>query len=159
MGVKAFTDALRSLLTEEATFAAAVAALIGKPVVRVLRSNTPWEQIGVAQLPCFVIEQGDGQASGWGTGDDSGMVIGHSGQGFTSELDVCLLWTEQDRDTAADQRAQLPEIVAQLLLRNPQPGGVNGAWLQEWTPDQGVRHPMQCWACRIRANYEIPRTP
>lgn len=157
--VKAFTDALRALLTGDATFAEDIQALLGKPVARVIRANTPWEQIGAQLLPCFVMEQGDGRASGWGSGDENGLVIGHGSQGFSSELDVCLLWQEPDRDTAADQRAQLPEIFARLLLRNPQPGGVNGAWLQEWTPDQGVRHPMQCWAARIHADYEITRTP
>lgn len=159
MGVKAFSDGVRALLAGgDAAFTADIEALLGTPVARVLRANTPWEQIGANQLPCFVMEQGDGRASGWGTGDDNGLVIGHSSQGFESELDVCLLWHQQDRELAADQRAQLPEIFARLLLRNPQPGGINGAWLQEWMPDQGVRHPLQCWACRIRGNYEIPRT-
>lgn len=155
MAVKAFTDAMASLLVSDAKLAAELQALLGKPVAQVIRANTPWEQIPRTQLPCWVIEQGDGQASPWGTGDDTGLTIGHRSQCFASELDICLLWDEQSRESAADQRAQLPELLARLLLRNPQPGDVNGAWLQQWQPDQGVRHPLQCWAARIRAEYAI----
>lgn len=159
MGVKAYTDAIAALLVSDATFAAAITALIGEPVTTVIRSNTPWEQIGASQLPCFVIEQSPGNASPWGTGDASGMTIGHTEQQFESELDICLLWNVQDREVAADQRAQLPDLFANLMLNNPQPGGVNGAWLQQWLPDQGIRHPLQCWVCRIRAEFVIERTP
>lgn len=155
MGLKQATDAIRSLLVSEPTFAAQVSALLGRDVTSVLRANTPWEQIGASQLPCFVMEQGDGQASSWATGDETGLTIGHASQAFASEIDVCLLWNEQDRERAADQRAQLPELFARLFLRNPQPGGINGAWLHEWVPDQGVRHPVQCWACRIHCEYEF----
>ncbi len=159
MGVKAFTDAIAALLVTDASFTAAITALIGTPVTRVLRANTPWEQIGAAQLPCFVIEQSPGKASPWGTGDASGMTIGHAQQQFESDLDVCLLWNAQDREVAADQRAQLPDLFASLLMRNPQPGGIDAAWLQEWLPDQGIRHPLQCWVSHIRAEYVIERTP
>lgn len=159
MGVKSFTDAVTTLLAGDATFAGEIEALIGAPVTRVIRGNRPWEQIGAALLPCFVIEQSPGKTSGWGTGDENGLVIGHSSQDFSSELDIALLWHEQDREHAADQRAQLPELFARLLLRNSQPGAVNGAWLQEWIPDQGVRHPVQCFVARIQADYPIARDP
>lgn len=159
MGLKTITDAVRSLLTDDTTFAAELATLIGTPVANVLRANTPWEQIGERLLPCFVMEQGEGKASADATGDETGLVIGHRAQYFTSELDVVLLWNQQDRDTAADQRTQLPELLARLLLRNPQPGGANGAWLAEWIPDQGLRHPQQCWVARIRIDYAIEDTP
>jgi hypothetical protein len=160
MGVKDFTDGVHDLLAGgDAQFAGDIQQLLGVPVTRVLRANTPWAQIGANLLPCFVMEQAPGHASGWGTGEESGLVIGHSSQGFESELDVCVLWQQQDREVAADQRAQLPEIFVRLFLRNPQPGGINGAWVQEWMPDQGVSHPTQCWAARIRGNYEITRTP
>lgn len=159
MGVKAFTDGVRALLTDDATFSAALQAVIGQPVVTVLRANTPWEQIGANRLPCFVMEQGDGRADSWATGEDTGLTIGHTEQACASELDVVLLWNQQDRETAADQRAQLPELFVRLLLDNPQPGGVSGAWVSEWMPDQGVRHPVQCWVARIRGEYVIERTP
>lgn len=155
MGVKAFTDAVRDLLTADATFVAEVAACLGAPVSNVLRANTPWAAITAQQLPCYVMEQGDGQASNWSGGDDSGLTIGHQQQAFASELDVCLLWNEPSRDNAADQRAQLPAIFARLLMRNPQPGGVSGAWLQQWVPDQGVMHPRQCWVARLHVEFVI----
>lgn len=155
MGVEAFTDAMRVLLTTEPAFVAALEACMGSTVNKVLRANTPWASINAAQLPCFVLEQGDGQASSWAGGDDSGLTIGHRQQAFASALDVCVLWNQADRDTAATQRAQLPDIFARLLLRNPQPGGISGAWLQQWVPDQGVMHPRHCWVARIHAEYVI----
>lgn len=155
MGVKAITDALRVLLTTEQPFVAELEALIGNTVSNVLRANTPWAAIGANQLPCFVMEQAPGHASQWAGSDDSGLTIGHASQAFASELDVCVLWNETGRDAAADQRAQLPDLFARLLLRNPQPGGASGAWLQEWVPDQGVMHPRQCWVARIHAEYTI----
>ena len=63
MDVITTTDAIRALLTGDATFAADIATAIGQPVARVLRSNTPWEQISANVLPCFVMEQGDGETS------------------------------------------------------------------------------------------------
>lgn len=159
MGLKSFTDAVCTLLTTEQPFVAEIEALLGTTVSRVIRGNRPWEQIGAAMLPCYVVEQSPGKTSGWGTGDENGLVIGHSSQDFTSELDVAVLWHAYDREVAADQRAQLPELFARLLLRNPQPGGVNGAWLQEWIPDQGVRHPVQCFVARLQADYPIARDP
>lgn len=159
MGVKAYTDAIAALLVNDATFVAAITALLGEPVTRVIRSNTPWANINAADLPCFVIEQADGNASAWGTGAATGLTIGHGQQDFESNLDVCLLWNQQDRETAGDQRAQLPDLFVQLMLRNPQPGGIAGAWLQQWVPDQGVLHPRHCWAARIRAEFTINQTP
>jgi hypothetical protein len=149
------TTAIRALLTGDATFAADIAAAIGQPVARVLRANTPWEQISANQLPCFVMEQGDGATSSWASGDESGLVIGHRSQAFAYELDICLLWNEQNRETAADQRAALPGALGRLFLRNPQPGGCNAAWLKEWMPDQGVRHPLQCWVARVHCEITI----
>lgn len=155
MGVKAFTDGLRALLTTEQPFVTELEACVGAAVTNVLRANTPWASIGAHQLPCFVMEQGDGQASSWAGGDDSGLTIGHRQQAFASDLDVCVLWNETSREAAADQRAQLPAIFARLLMRNPQPSGVSSAWLQQWVPDQGVMHPRQCWVARIHAEYVI----
>jgi len=159
MGVKAFTDALRTLLTTEQPFVAELEALIGTTVVNVLKANTPWAQIAANQLPCFVLEQGDGQASPHANSDASGLTIGLGSQAFASDMDVCVLWNETSREAAADQRAQLPDLFAQLLMRNPQPGDIDGAWLQQWVPDQGVLHPRQCWMARIHAEYMIQKNP
>lgn len=159
MGVKTFTDAIGALLIGDAAFTTAVQQALGlqAPIARLIRGNVPWDQISAAMLPCFLIEQGDGKTSDWGTGESSGMVIGQSQQDYASDLDVCVLWYQQDRELAADQRALLPDLFAQLLLRNPMPGSVNAAWLSEWMPDQGVRHPLQCWVGRIHADYTIER--
>ncbi|MGN6234999.1 hypothetical protein [Dyella sp.] len=155
MDVSTTTAAIRALLTDDATFAADIEAAIGQPVARVLRANTPWEQIGASQLPCWVMEQGDGETSSWAGGDETGLVIGHRSQAFAYELDICLLWNEQSRENAADQRAALPGALARLFLRNPQPGGCNAAWLKAWMPDQGVRHPLQCWVARVHCEITL----
>ncbi|WP_130617997.1 hypothetical protein [Dyella amyloliquefaciens] len=157
MGVKDFTDGVRALLIGDATFVADIQTVLGKQVTTVMRSNVPWAQINDKQLPCYLMEQGNGDASSFGGSDETGLTIGHYEQQFESGLDVCLLWNEQDRERAADQRAQLPDIFARLFLRNPQPGGVAGAWLQQWVPDQGVLHPRQVWAARIQAQLVIER--
>ena len=160
MSAKAFATAIASLLSTDATFQAALTALLGVTVTRALRSNVPFNQIPSDQWPCFVVEQGPGGAGSISNGgdDDDGLVIGSHRAGFNSELDVALLWQQSDRDTAADQRAELPTLFAQLLLRNPSPGGINLAFLQSWVPDQGINHPKQIWTATLRGEYPIYRS-
>ena len=125
-----------------------------------LRSNQPWEQIPSDLYPCWIVEHGPGATGSiTNTGDDvDGLVIGHHRQGFNSELDIALLWSQCDRERAATQRGTLPELLAQLLMRNPQPGGTGIAFLQNWVPDQGVNHPRHVFAATVRAEYAIYRS-
>lgn len=159
MGIKAFTDGVRVLLTGDATFQVALQSVIGQAVINVLRSNTPWAEIQAQQLPCFVIEQGDGAEGSNSNNEDAGEVIGNDQQQFHNELQIALLWNERDRDTAADARAQLPDLFAQLFMRNPQPGGCDGAKLTGWSPDQGIRHPRQTFVAFVRGETTIETAP
>lgn len=152
----AFTSGVSALLTGDAVFAAAIAALIGTPVVNVLHGNIPVAQIPVGSVPCFVIEQGDGKPTPTTEGDEF-QTIGLAMTSYASELHMSLVWIDQDRENAATTRAKLPTLFAQLFMRNPQPGGVDVAMLTGWEPDRGVNHPTQIWCPKITGNYTIPK--
>ena len=84
------------------------------------------------------------------------MFARQCGKTFTSTLELALVWKENDRAMARDQRTRLPTLVAQLLMRNPRPGGVD-AWLESWSPDRGGLHPVQVWRATVRGEYITPR--
>ncbi|MDR3389926.1 MAG: hypothetical protein P4L92_23055 [Rudaea sp.] len=152
-----FASGIAALLTGDATFVAAIAALLGAPVTTVLRGNIPVSQIPAGSYPCFVVEQGDGKAAPTANTMDS-QTIGLAMSSFESDVLVSLIWTDQNPATAAITRGKLPTPFAQLLMRNPQPGGIDGAWLGEWQPDRGVNHPTQIWRGVIAGNYTITKT-
>lgn len=158
MSGQAFDSAVVTLLKTDAVFLAVVLPLIGATSMHVLEANTPIAAIPAGSYPCWTVEQGDGQAQSISNdGDDEGMTIGHTQQQFSSTLELALVWKENDRARAKSARAQLPALLAQLLLRNPQPGDIAGAWLESWQPDRGGLHPLQVWRCTIRGEYSIPR--
>lgn len=153
----AFDDAVRALLASDAVFVPAVCALLSVPLVHVLEANMPVASIPSDAFPCWVVEQGDGAMSPIvNDGGGGGLVIGMAEQQFASTLELALVWKEQDRAHARDQRTRLPTLVAQLFMRNPQPGGVD-AWLESWSPDRGGLHPAQAWRATIRGEYITPR--
>lgn len=158
MSAQAFDAAIVALLKTDAVFLAAVLGLLGATAMQVLEANTPIASIPAGSFPCWAVEQGDGVAQSIGNaGDDEGMVIGHAEQQFSSTLELALVWKDNDRARAKAARAQLPSAMAQLLLRNPQPGGIAGAWLESWQPDRGGMHPVQVWRCTIRGEYSVLR--
>ncbi len=63
-----------------------------------------------------------------------------------------LVWKESDPDKAGDARADLPVLLTQLMLRNPQPGGIDGATLTQIQPDRGGNHPTQIWRALIEGD-------
>lgn len=158
MSAADFDAGMVALVKTDAVFVAAVLALIGGASVHVLEANTPIASIPAGSFPCWTVEQGDGAAASISNaGDDEGMTIGHFEQHFSSTLELALVWKDNDRARAKAARMQLPTIMAQLLLRNPQPGGIAGAWLASWIPDRGALHPLQVWRCTIRGEYSISR--
>lgn len=131
--------------------------VLGSPP-HVIVSNTPMASIAAAhRLPAIVVEQGDGESRPISEGSDSAMLIGGSAQQFSSTLNIAVVWRDQDRASAFLQRTLLPEIFARLMLRNPMPGGIAGAWLESWNSDRGVNHPLHVWGAEIRGEYEIQR--
>lgn len=160
MSAAAFANGVIALLQGDAIFQAEIEALIGEPVVRVLKSNQPVASIPNDQLPCFVIEQGDGGAASLSNegSDTDGLVIGGYRQGFESQVDIALVWRNTDRDAAFDQRGTLPVLFVQLFLRNPQPGGIAHARVQTWAPDQSLNHPRHVLAVTLTGAYAINRS-
>lgn len=158
MSAQAFDAAVVALLKADTALLALVLPLIGATSIHVLEANKPIQSITAGSFPCWAVEQGDGQAQSISNaGDDEGMTIGHAQQQFSSSLELALVWKENDPAKAKAARAQLPAAVAQLLLRNPQPGGIAGAWLESWQPDRGGLHPLHVWRCVIRGEYSISR--
>ncbi len=156
MSLQAFTDGVADLFANDATFASDISAILGS-VPTVLRGNRPLAGNGAidpGQLPVIVIEQGGGQPAGLAQDDDEFLTIGSYAQGCASDLDCAFVWMEHDRETASRQRTQLPEPVIQLFLRNPQPGGVNHAWISDWEPVT-ANHPIQVWRFVITGQYEV----
>lgn len=160
MSAAAFAAGIATLLATDPTLQSDLTTVLGHGVTRVIRGNQPWNTIPTDVWPVWVIEQGEGEAGSLlNDGSDfEGLTIGHHRAGFNSTLDVALLWTEADRETAADQRAKLPTLLAQLMLRNPAAGGVSLCRLEAWQPDQGINHPRQIWICTLRAEYPIFRS-
>lgn len=154
MSAADFADGMQTLLTGDATFVAGVQGVLGT-MPTVLRGNPPFQQIPAGQWPCWVIEQGDGNAHAVSEAGGSFLTIGTREAQFQSDLMLALVWKNDNREAAAAQRAQLPALLARLLLRNPQPGGVLGAWLQEWKPDRAALHPAQLWTATVRGIYSI----
>lgn len=156
MSARAFKVAVATLLATDAQLQADLTAVLGAPVTRVLVTNQPWSQIPSDLYPCWIVEQGDGRAASIVNDGTDSLAIGGGRQDFESTLDIALLWSQPDREAAADVRSALPEILVRLLLRNPQPG-VPQAWLQGWQPDQGINHPRHLWTAEILGQYRIRR--
>ena len=155
-----FANGMAALLTTDAVFQAELFALLGVEVTRVLKSARDWKTVPTDQWPCILLEQGDGFAGSLlqDGSDNDGQTIGRTRAGYNSELDIALLWSEPDRERAFDQRAELPRLFAQLMLRNAQPGGIADALLQTWQSDQGLNHPKQIWVATLRGAYPIHRS-
>lgn len=156
--LRTYRDAVASLLTTDPVFVAAVAALVGQPVTNVYRSNRPIDQIPAGMYPCWVIEAGDGRAASITNDTVQYQTIGLSMQTGLMELHVVLVWMDQDRERAADTRLELPYLLTQLMLQNPQPGGCDQCEFQEWQPDTGINHPTQVWRAKLVSAHTVPRS-
>lgn len=157
MSAEAFADGIRTLLTGDATFAAGVTSVLGV-APQVLRGNPPFQAIPPGSWPCWVVEQGDGQAHAVSESGGTFLTIGAREAQFQSDVLLALAWKNDDREAAADQREKLPALLAQLMLRNPRPGGILAAWLADWKPDRAALHPVQLWIATIRGIYSIEAT-
>lgn len=152
-----FRNAVAALLTGDATFSAAVNTLLGQTVATVLNTNMPLGEIPSGLYPCWVIELGDGAAAAISNNDTAIQTIGLAQQTFVNDLYLALVWGEQDRDKAADARATLPVLLTQLLLRNPMPGGIDGATVTAFQPDRGGNHPVQIWRATVSGDLTFAR--
>ena len=152
-----FRDAVLTLVTTDATFVAAVTALLGVAVLNGIKTNRPLEEIPAGMWPCWVTELGNGTAASINNDGEFSQTIGLSQQTFKNELYLILVWKEKDRDKAADARAELPVLLTQLFLRNPMPGGVDAATVIAFEPDRAINHPNQVWRAMIEGELTFMR--
>lgn len=152
MSARHFIDGLEDVLADPLLAAELADLLPGSWTV--LKGNRPIASIPADQLPCFVIEQGSGNAEPIGN-DDEFLTVGNHSQSFRSLLSVSAVWHDDDRNRAATLRSELPRLLAQLMLRHPQPGGVVSAWLDGWDTDAGTRHPKHLWIGTVAGQYVI----
>ena len=159
MSAEAFANGIRDLLDSDQAFADGITGVIGT-APQVLRGNPPIQSIAIpgGSWPCWVVEQGDGVAHAVSEAGGAFLTIGASEAQFQSDVLLALVWKNDDREAAAVQRSRLPALLAQLLLRNPQPGGILAAWLQDWKPDRAALHPVQLFIATIRGIYSIEAT-
>lgn len=128
-------------------------------VPKVIVGNTPFEQLGQEHYPCWVFDAGDAEAmSDSPMGDASfGLVIGTSQQDWSSDIEIALVWSQQDRATAVAQRDALRLALVRLLLRNPGVGGAGLAYVVRVLNDRSGRHPTHVAGFVVRVHTTIYR--
>lgn len=155
MTAHAIAQKVGQLLTSEATFTAALMTLLGVAVAPpMLMANQPFGSLDSAQMPCWVMEPGDGEAAALTDNSDATHVIGIEQMGMAMDIEFALVWHQHVRETAATQRWQLADLIARLFLRHPTlDDTATFALLTEFTPDRGGNHPLQIFRARVRVTY------
>ncbi len=145
---------LAVLLVGEADFVAELAALglqrngeLTAPT-KVLKGFRPLASLGQENYPCWVLESGDDQLTE--------EAIGSQRQIYESEILLSLVWHQQDRDTAVDQRDALLPALVRLLLRNPVLSSC-GMRVDARGNDRNANHPTHVATFRLLADVTIDR--
>jgi hypothetical protein len=157
--------ALLSLLTTDPQFTAAMEALgLGTRntavVPKVINGNRRYDQVGDEHLPCWINDAGDMQGEDLGNdgGGQAGRVIGSSQQDWGSDIELALLWNQQDMTRSVEQTDKVPLALVRLLLRNPDLGGTcTDAYVAEFQTDRNLSHPKHGLYARLRVNTTIER--
>lgn len=157
--------ALAHLLATEPEFVAEIRTLglgshLDKLVPQVILGNRRFEQLPSSDMPAWVLDAGDADAAdaAGGFGDPAGMVIGTSQQSWNVDIELALVWHQQDYDAAVRQRLGLLPALVRLLLRNPDLGGTCGlAMVTRAINDRAGRHPTHAAAFAITASTTIYR--
>ena len=145
---------LAALLTGDAEFVAELAALalpsngaLTAPT-KVVKGFRPLQLLGQENYPCWVLESGDDQLTE--------EAVGSQRQIYESEILLSLVWHQQNRETAVDQRdALLPALVG-LLLRNPVLSDC-GMRVDARGNDRNANHPTHVVTFRLLADVTIDR--
>lgn len=164
--IAAARAALLALLTTEADFTADLAALglgtTGTAVVpKAMKGNRRFEQIGQEHYPCWLTDAGDlhGASADGGNGDAAGLSLGSTQQDFTGDIELCLVWHQQDYDRSVDQLDALTPALARLLLRHPDlDGACIQCFLASVQTDRNYRHPLHVAAFTVRVVSTISRS-
>lgn len=152
--IQALKAALAALLTSDAEFVAEIAAL-GLPSngalaapTKVLKGFRSPQAIGQENYPCWLLESGDDQLTE--------EAIGSQRQIYESELLLGLVWHQQARETAIDQRDALLPALVRLLLRNPVLADC-GMRVDARGNDRGANHPLHIVTFRLLADVTLDR--
>lgn len=156
-------QAIRTLITTDATFVAAIQALgLGADGAaispKVLDSMRRPEQVPQHDWPAFLLEAGDSDAEALSNDGSEFSVIGFTQQGMAADILIGLIWHQQDRATAVSQRLGLEAAFVDLFLRNPDPGDATLAWVRRVDRDRGALHPTQTALVTVRVEYAQQRT-
>lgn len=148
----ALKAAVIELLLNDAEFIADMAALSlqtsGPDAApdEVLKGFRPFAAIGQEHYPCWVIE----------SGDDVSIeeAIGSCHQTFETELLLAIVWHQQFREIAVDQRDGLLPALVRLFLRNPAPADC-GIRVDARGNDRSANHPTHVATFRLVAEVTI----
>ena len=158
-------DALEAALKADPQFVADMQALsLGRTagaVPKVLEGNRRFDQLGQEHYPCWLIEPGDSQGASAGNdgGDANGLVLTSTQQDWMDEIDISLVWHQQDYGRALAQRKGIVPAVVRLLLRNPGLGDCEQIYAVGVLNDRSYRHPTHVQTLTLRAHTTIDRDP
>lgn len=126
----------------------------------VLKGNRRFDSLGQEHYPCWLNDAGDmlGATAGDEGGDPQGLVVNSTQQDWQGDIELSLVWHQQDYDTSVDQvDAVLPALV-RLLLRNPGLGDTcTLACVASVLNDRNYRHPTHVSAFVVRVLATIYR--
>lgn len=163
--IAAARAALHALLTTDATFTAAIAALklgsMGAEVVPKVRSgNRPFAQIDQREYPVWIDDAGPQQGAGFGNlaSDPYGLVVNSTQQDWLGDIELSLVWHQQDHANAVAQTDALLPLLVRLLLRHPDLSGTCAlAMVVAADSSQGERHPTHAWRATVRCHVTVYR--
>ncbi|MBB5885468.1 MULTISPECIES: hypothetical protein [unclassified Xanthomonas] len=163
--IAAARAALSRLLVTDAEFIAELQALaLGSAdevvVPAVLKGNRRFDQLGQEHYPCWISDKGDarGASAGNGGGDPDGLVINSTQQDWLGDLEVSLVWHQQDYERAIDQLDAITPALTRLLLRHPSLDDTcTLAFVANELNDRSYRHPTHCIAFVVRVLHTIYR--
>ena len=157
--------ALEEALKSDPEFAADMRALqfgrSSEAIPKVLEGNRRFDQLGQEHYPCWLIEPGDSQGASAANdgGDANGLVLSSTQQDWLDEIDISLVWHQQDYPRALAQRKGIVPAVVRLLLRNPGLGDASLIYAVGVLNDRSYRHPTHVQTLTLRAHTTIHRDP
>ncbi|WP_153066038.1 MULTISPECIES: hypothetical protein [Xanthomonas] len=163
--IAAARQELHRLLLEDADVGAALSALglgsNGSAVVpRVIKGNRRFEQIGQENFPCWISEKGDARGADGsnGGGDPAGLIVNSTQQDWLTDIEISLVWHQQDFSRAVDQRDGITAALVQLLLHHPSLNDMCSlAFVANEINDRAFRAPTHWIAFVVRVHHTIYR--
>lgn len=159
-------NALHTLLQNDATFVAAIKALhlhstdpAAEPVPKVVKGNRTFQQIGQEHYPCWVSDAGDMQPGAASIdGDAMGLTIGSQQQEWIDDIELALVWHQQDFGKSVDQIDALKPALVALLLRNPSLADTcDLAYVAAAETDRNGNHPLHAITFTVRVHGTVGR--